>query len=110
MGLRTVVVLNNDRSREWENDPELGKKIMRAGSMVSAGYGDTARREFLYGEVVEQVHADVQTLIVADGYGGKHMVRTYWYRNQSNESRDLELLRKLAEKMGYNLHKKPAKK
>lgn len=110
MGFRTLVVFMNDRAQEWQNDPELGKKIMMCGTMVGAGYEQHARMNFPYGEVVEQVHGDVQTLIVVDGYGANAVTHTHWHHNQTQEERDLVLLRQMAEKMGYTLHKKPAKK
>ena len=34
MGYRTVVMLNNDYCTEWENDPELGRKIYRGAALV----------------------------------------------------------------------------
>lgn len=108
MGFRTVVVLNNDQAHEWENDPELGKKIWLGASMK--GYQNHPDRHFQYGEVVEQVHADTQTLAVLDGYGGKPVAYTHWHRGQSDEVRNLALLKELADKMGYLISKKPKKK
>jgi len=102
MGFRTVVVLSNDQSHEWENDPELGKKIFYAASA-----GD--RLPLQYGQVVECVHADLQTLAVFDGYAGKPVAYTHWNRGQSDEVRNLALLKDLAEKMGYRVSKKPTK-
>ena len=64
MGFRTVVVLNNDQAHEWTKDPLLGRKIMEAGLQL---YQD---HYFEYGKVVEQVHADSQSLIVSDGCSG----------------------------------------
>lgn len=104
MGFRTVVVLNNDRSHEWEKDPELGQKIFVSGA-------SSGRLNFEYGQVIEQVHADTQTLAVLDGYGGDVMSRTHWFREQATAERDLELLKNLAKSMGYRLvraTKKPA--
>ena len=103
MGFRTVVVLNNDQVHEWENDPELGKKIMHAGLGMN-------QSRFEYGKVIEQVHADTQTLIVTDGYSGFAKAHTHWYQNQGTEQRDLELLKSLAAQMGYTLRKMPKAK
>lgn len=111
MGFRTVVALNNDQAHEWEKDPELGRKIFLAASISQFG-GDVDRaREMLpYGQAIEQVHADQQSLIVADGYGGKVITGTSRWRNQTEEARNLELLKAFADKMGYRISKKPAKK
>jgi hypothetical protein len=103
MGFRTVVVLNNDQAHEWENDPTLGRKIW----LAAASNG----REWLpYGDIVEQVHADTQTLAVLDGYSGWPVAYTHWNRGQTDEVRNLALLKELADKMGYRVSKKPIKK
>jgi hypothetical protein len=111
MGFRTVVVLSNDRASEWENDPELGRKIFLAASMKQYGRDDDmARRTLPYGHIVEQVHADQQTLAIFDGYNGEAMCGTSWFRGQTDEQRNLECLKALAEKLGYRVSKLPTKK
>lgn len=98
MGFRTVLVLSNDQSHLWENDPELGKKIFESAN------GPRGSR-FEYGTIVEQVHADCQTLIVADKYEAKSVCSTSWYRTQTDAERDLDLLKKMAAKLGYKISK-----
>lgn len=102
MGFRTALVLSNDYAHEWENDPELGRKIWLAAST-------SGRIDFQYGHIIEQVHADTQTLAVLDGYGGKAVAHTHWNRGQTDEIRNLALLKDLADKMGYRISKKPKK-
>ena len=102
MGYRTVVVLSNNEAHMWTKDVDLGSKIMDAGLAVD-------RKQFAYGKVVEQVHADTQSLIIADGYSGFAKAHTQWYPNQGTEQRDLELLQILAMQMGYTLRKMPKK-
>lgn len=104
MGFRTVVVLSNDQAHEWTQDPELGRKIMQAGLEIPNG------PHFQYGKVVEQVHADTQSIIVTDAYSGFVKARTNWYREQGTEARDLELLKRMAAQMGYTLRKMPKAK
>lgn len=109
MGFRTVVVLNNDQAHKWVKDPELGRKISRAASL--RGWADFHPLEKLtYGEVVEQVHADTQTVAFLDGYGGKAMAYSHWFRNESEDQKNLKLLKSLADSLGYRVSKKPAKK
>ena len=113
MGFRTVVVLSNDQAHEWQRDPELGNKIFRAASTqwCSGEEGKRrARNDLPYGEIVEQVHGDTQTLAVLDGYGGKAIAHTHWNRGQTDETRDLALLKELADKHGYVIRRKPSKK
>ena len=109
MGFRTVVVLSNDQAHEWQRDPELGNKIFHAASKQWCGGEEgkqRARQELPYGEIVEQVHADCQTLAVLDGYSGQAIVHTHWARNQTEESRNLALLKELANFLGYSVRKK----
>ena len=113
MGFRTVVVLSNDQAHEWQKDPELGNKIMHAAALKSCGGIDSqalVRNMFSYGQIIEQVHADTQTLAVLDGYGGKAIAHTHWHRGQTDETRDLALLKELADKHGYVIRRKPSKK
>jgi len=109
MGFRTVVVLNNDLAHDWEKDPELGRKISRAASLK--GWTELEVLDgFNYGKVVEQVHADCQTVAFLDGYGGKPMAYSHWFHNQTEEQKNLNMLKALAEQLGYRVVKKPAKK
>jgi len=110
MGFRTVVVLSNDRASEWENDPGLGQRIILAASMASFGGHEEAKFNLPYGEIVEQVHADTQTVAFLDGYGGKVMARSYWHSRQTQDQKNLDMLKALAEKLGYRVSKIPAKK
>lgn len=104
MGERTVVVLNNDQVNEWANDPKLGEKIYRSAviGMVQA--------PLEYGDVVECIHCDFQSLIVFDGLNGTMVADSQWYRNQTTEARNLALLKQWAELQGYRVVKKTKKK
>ena len=104
MGFRTVVVLSNDRASEWENDPDLGIKISLAASAQVF-----ARQTLPYGQIVEMAHADTQTVAILDGYGGSAVAHSHWHRDQTDEQRDLECLKALAEKLGYRVSKKSVK-
>lgn len=98
MGFRTVVVLSNDLAHEWEKDPKLGEKIFHAASYGPDEY-------FRYGQIVEQIHADTQTLAVLDGYGGRPVAYTHWHREQQVGDVNLALLKDLAARMGYRVSK-----
>lgn len=106
MGYRTVVMLSNDHSHEWANDPNLGKKIAYAMNSSPA----QGRSVGNYGSVVECVHADVQTLAVLDGYTffDEVAVKT-WTRDEIEQERNLKLLKEFAKSMGYRLSKIPTK-
>ena len=109
MGFRTVIALNNDHSSEWEKDPELGRKIFLAASSFAFGGHDgkeRARQYLPYGSVIEQVHADTQTVAILDGYGGQAVAHSHWHRSQTDEQRDLACLKALADKLGYTVSRK----
>lgn len=111
MGFRTVVMLCNDRTSEWENDHELGKKIARA--MNYANSRDRSDLAILgnYGRVVECAHADCQTMAILDGYASfQPLSHKGWVRDESKDDVALKLLKEAAEKLGYRLVKRPAKK
>lgn len=105
MGFRTVVVLNNDRAHEWEHDPKLGEKIWEASC-----YLGRERERFQYGQIVEQVHADVQTVALLDGYGGRAVAHDHWHGHIDPEEHKLKMLKRFAAEMGYSVRKKPQKK
>ena len=109
MGFRTVVVLNNDQASEWNNDAELGQKISRAASLKDWPARD-AIYQFPYGEVVEQVHADTQTVAFLDGCGGRVVAHSFWHHGQTEEQKNLEMLKALADKLGYRVVKKTEEK
>jgi hypothetical protein len=99
MGYRTVVVLANDDQHNWEQDPELGKKIAKAAANVQR----LGCQSFAYGSVVEVQHADCQRLVVLDGYNGTPIAEKQWRLNERQEAIELALLRQAAEQLGYRL-------
>ena len=99
MGYRTVVVLANDEQHNWEQDPELGKKIAKAAANVQP----LDFQSFTYGSVVEVQHADCQRLVVLDGYKGTPIVEKHWYCFESQAEIEVALVRRAAKKLGYRL-------
>lgn len=99
MGYRTTVILFNDQADEWQNDPELGKKIMRAAM-------DREMLEGRVGRVIECDHADVQRVFVIDSYNGDSVATSLWSRTETTEQRDVKLLREWADRLGYTIRKK----
>lgn len=98
MGYRTVVILSNNLAHVWEKDASLGEKIMIAASRPDA--------HFEYGDIIEQVHCDVQSLVAIDSMTGYKMSTTNWYIGQDHQKIKLQLLENAAEAMGYKLVKK----
>lgn len=67
MGRRTIVILDTDRACDWENDPELGKKIARARSHATGERSNTPQADLGYGQVAECAHTDLPTVAIIDG-------------------------------------------
>lgn len=102
MGYRTVVMLNNDFAHEWQNDPELGKKIARATHRDGHDLGNH------YGSVVQCVHADENTLAVLSNYDMLDVVAAQHYDRHRPDPL-LMLLMDAAAKLGYDLVKREEK-
>lgn len=110
MGFRTVVMLSNDMAHQWEKDVDLGKKIARAMSFANRAKRDQNSRLDNYGEVVQCVHADTQTLAVLDGYTSFDVLSgRSWLPDERSHDVALKLLKDAAEKLGYRVVKKPGR-
>lgn len=109
MGSRTVVVLYNDQTTKWENDPALGRKISIGMNYTYKPHNEWDNKANLpYGRVVECAHADTQTLAVIDGYQFRPIAHSSWYSQEAADPA-LKLLKIAAENLGYRLVKIPAK-
>ena len=103
MGYRTVPLLINDQQHEWSKDPNLGQLIADAASFGSL---DGERRRIgNYGYVLECTHADTQTLAVIDSYKMDVLATGNWAGHDMQRLRNLTLLKRAAEKLGYKLVK-----
>lgn len=104
MGFRTIVALSNDRCTDWERNSDLGREIM----MLSASREDRRQAADRIGlTLVECTHADTQSLIIADGYTANAVAFSNWHRGQTEDQRNLALLKDLADRLGYRVSKKP---
>jgi hypothetical protein len=107
MGFNTTVVVLNDALHEISEDPKFGRKLAEAIMLlggphklhndVSAGGHCNAAT------VVETHHADELVAVAVGGntasvlgYGGSY------------RATDLDVVRTLAGRLGYTLHKKPS--
>jgi len=110
MGFRTIVLLNNDRCTEWENDPELGRKIAIGMNYVSKVYYPNMHEnpaDLRYGKVIECAHSDQETLAVIESHSYHPIATSFWYAKEDDDARNLKLLKLAARKLGYRLTKLP---
>ena len=110
MGFRTVVILDNDHSSDWGNDPLLGSKISEAASHFNRYRDSSVTSDFLTGCVVEVSHTAEQSLMIVDGLAINIVASTYWYHGQVEDQKQLTLLKIMAAKLGYNVSKKRVSK
>lgn len=105
MGFRTSVILFNDRTSEWEKDPDLGRKIS-AASHGAMGILRPEEADIGYGRVIECCHADQNTLGVIHSYNFLPLAHSHWHSGQKDADMSLALLKEAADKLGFRLVKK----
>lgn len=111
MGFNTTVIVMNDALHSIENDTEFGKKLATAILMFRPSQG---RQDVSSGghcnaaSVIETHHAnDTAVVAVGGNYGTVLGTHSDWVHH-TPESKE-EILRDLAEQMGYRLVKKAKK-
>jgi hypothetical protein len=99
MGLNTALIVRNDFLHEIKDDAEFGQKVY--GAIVSNGRGPYHGQSF---DVLPSDHADNMQIVAIGGnimrrlgYGG------YW------TATDEDILRNLADSMGFRLVRKAVK-
>lgn len=112
MGFRTLVLLNNDRQLDWEDEWALGKKIHHS---QFSRKGERQELEDVGGKVIQCCHTDTKTLLVVDHLDAHDI--TYPAIDQDTgkisglpASEVLALLKQAAGQLGFNLTKKPKKR
>lgn len=109
MGYNTTIVVMNDYLSNIKDDSEFGKKL--ADKVIAAAREKpldvSAGGAVNAATVIESHHSSHYVPILVGGNHGKVMEGIYigW----DVEDPELELLKRLAEKHGYNLHRKPKK-
>lgn len=111
MGFNSFWCLNHDLVDEIKDNPNIGKLLdlcpstRKDSQELAVGLG--IRLGALTCEF--QAHADTEALAVVGNLRIDILTTTYWH-GQTEESRNLELLKQFANKMGYRIVKKTAKK
>lgn len=111
MGFNTTVVVHNDSLDTIAKDPDFGKNLAQAIQAIELYKGKVidvpSQNHCNAAEVLECHHAD-QIVAVAVGANAGHVLgyAGHWSLFHKGEEGEVEMLRTLANKYGYNLHKK----
>jgi hypothetical protein len=113
MGFNTTVVVHNDSLHTIEKDPDFGKNLVQAIRVMDCHRSDKvidvpSINHANAAEVIETHHAD-QIVAVAIGAnsGAELGYAGHWSLFHEGEKGKVEMLRTLADKLGYQLRKKP---
>ena len=107
MGYNSSVLILNDRLYEIEQDKEFGKNLARAISELSI------KKMVRFGPqvtAVETHHADGFSVVAFGGNTAYHLGTTWCPSATKSTSHEEEILRAIADQMGYRIVKKPRKK
>jgi hypothetical protein len=119
MGFNTTVVVHNDSLGTISKDPEFGKNLARA--ILSIGFRDdkcigvSAHADNCVHcnavEVIETHHADSVVAVAVGGNYGVEIGYAGGYKTMGSDvDSKIEMVRTLAENLGYTLRKKPKRK
>ena len=113
MGFQTTLTILNDAIPAIEADPKgWWEKTMQE---IQSHPGNLGSKSYGFGHhangfaVAAMHHADVTSVIAVGGNHSTVLAQLYGQGHHSDETR-LELMKKLADEMGYSLTKKRAKK
>lgn len=107
MGFNTTVVVLNDGLEAIRRDPAFGENLVQQILSISVREGRRdvpALNHANAASVVETHHADSMSLIAVGGNLGRDLGHAGGYR-----ANDLELIKNIADKMGYRLVKKTSR-
>tara|TARA_Y100000310_G_scaffold341389_2_gene440370 strand:- start:586 stop:936 length:351 start_codon:yes stop_codon:yes gene_type:complete len=115
MGYNTTVIVYNDALNSIEDDKDFGKSLAKAVKSLSISDGrhvDVPSGCHCNAAMVVETHHADQTQVIAVGgncgqvvgWGGS------WRLDMRKPEDKIELLKNLADQLGYNLSKKPERK
>ena len=108
MGYNTSIIVLNDALNEIENDKDFGKKVAEASRRASSESRPQDIRSGCHvnaASVIETHHADQLTVLAFGGNTAQSLGFGGGYRATPEE-----ILKNIADRLGYRLVKKPSKK
>lgn len=110
MGHNTAVLILNDALDQIENDPDFGKNLAQAIRRTSSSaerIDVRAGNHCNAATVLATQHADFAQIFVVGGNCGFKLGDFWMCEDWRENSTQMEIIRRLAEKHGYTLRKKP---
>ena len=116
MGYNTSMIIMNDCLDYIARDEQFGRKVSEAVSKLSLPpeYRDERGIDIWSGPavnaatVIETHHADITSIVAFGQNMGVHLTSAYAYGwSQRNETVEVSILKALADKLGYQVRRKP---
>lgn len=123
MGFNTTVVVLNDSLGAIENDPHFGRNLARAITQQSGqridqdvpaysydAVGDVCGIHCNAATVIESHHADGTAIVAVGQNMGTRLDEVWCVGNPWTDEGKLDILKQMADKMGYRVVKKDTKR
>ena len=105
MGYRTIIVLDNDDTNLWGDDP-LGKAITSAsGKKISNLGGEIMLEGNQIGTIIDCEHADIESLVHFSSLSGTVLAKNIHNSRVSEQELRENMLKEIASSMGFTLVK-----
>ena len=105
MGFNTAFILCNDTLHDLESRPaDLGRAIVKAATQACMKDKPFRLKGFIGVHLIQQEHADSLGVVA---FGGNTMIHLGFVSSRVEPNDNVGILRQLASRMGYTLHKKP---
>lgn len=108
MGLNSTLIILNDGLHQISEDKDFGQKVADAIQKVRHGKPEVissgSHANVAY--VVETHHADYTSIVAVGGNHATQIGTTHGTTHHHKDETQIEILKQLAEKMGYRLVKK----
>lgn len=119
MGYQSTIIINNDCLQDVRDDSEFGQKVSAAVGKLSLPF---EYRGGYNGEVpirtggctgayaIETHHADYHVVLALGNLGAVTLAAAaHPSRGKAGDSKEVALLRQVADQLGYTLRKKPTR-
>lgn len=105
MGYRTIIILDNDDTNLWGDNP-LGKAITSASGMkISNQGGEIMLGGHQIGTIIDCEHADIESLVHFSSLSGTVLAKDFYNSRVSEQELRENMLKEIDSSMGFTLVK-----